>query len=104
MKKNTHPEYQDILFVDTSNGEKFVCGAALKPEDTEEFEGKSYPVYRVPISSASHPFFTGSTKLVDSEGRVDRFSKKYARKKEESLKEKDKQKEAIKPKKKSKKK
>jgi len=86
MKKEGHPDYQDILFVDSSTGTKFVCGSTLKPEGTEKFEGKEYPVYRVAISSASHPFFTGSTQFVDTEGRVDKFRKRYAKKKEESAK------------------
>lgn len=80
MKKEGHPDYQDVLFVDTSTGTKFVCGSTLKPEETEEFEGKTYPVYRVPISSASHPFFTGSKQFIDTEGRVDKFRKRYAKK------------------------
>ena len=83
MKKEGHPNYQDILFVDTATGHKFVCGSTLQPKDKELFEGKEYPVYRVPISSASHPFFTGSQQFVDSEGRVDKFKKKYIRKAEE---------------------
>ena|SRR3990167_10461418 len=83
MKKEGHPNYQDILFVDTATGHKFVCGSTLQPKDKELFEGKEYPVYRVPISSASHPFFTGSQQFVDSEGRVDKFKKKYIRKVEE---------------------
>ena len=91
MKENIHPAYQEILFVDSSNGYKFVCGSTLKPKETEEFEGKTYPVYRVPVSSASHPFFTGSKQFIDTEGRVDKFSKKYARKKSETLEEKEKQ-------------
>ncbi|OGN60083.1 MAG: 50S ribosomal protein L31 [Chlamydiae bacterium RIFCSPHIGHO2_12_FULL_27_8] len=89
MKKNTHPKYQEVLFVDTSNGYKFVCGSTLQPKDTEEFEGKTYPVYKVSISSASHPFFTGSKQFIDTEGRLDKFSKKYAKKKEEVLKAKE---------------
>lgn len=79
MKKDGHPPYQDILFVDTATGTKFVCGSTLQPKEKEVFEGKEYPVYRVPISSASHPFFTGSQQFVDSEGRVDKFRKRYAR-------------------------
>lgn len=81
MKKQGHPAYQDILFVDTATGHKFVCGSTLQPTETEEFEGKTYPVYKVAISSSSHPFFTGSQQLVDSEGRVDKFKKRYAQKK-----------------------
>jgi large subunit ribosomal protein L31 len=69
MKKQGHPPYQDVLFIDSSTGFKFVCGSTLQPKEKEMFEGKEYPVYRVPVSSASHPFFTGSKQLIDSEGR-----------------------------------
>jgi large subunit ribosomal protein L31 len=82
MKKQGHPPYQDILFVDSSTGFKFVCGSTLQPKDKEMFEGKEYPVYRVPVSSASHPFFTKSKQFIDSEGRVDKFIKRYAKKAE----------------------
>ncbi len=81
MQKDKHPEYQDVLFVDTSTGKKFICGSALKSDETEEFEGKSYPVLRLAISSDSHPFFTGTGGVVDSEGRVSRFQKRYSNKK-----------------------
>lgn len=81
MKDTGHPQYQDILFVDTATGFRFVCGSTLRPKETEEFEGKTYPVYRVPISSASHPFFTNSQQLVDSEGRVSKFKNRYQKKK-----------------------
>lgn len=90
MKKQGHPDYQDILFVDSSTGTKFVCGSTLKPKEKEMYEGKEYPVYRVAISSASHPFFTGSKQLVDAEGRVDKFRKRYAKKEEQQPKEEDK--------------
>ncbi len=80
MKKEGHPPYQDILFVDTATGHKFVCGSTLQPKETDTYEGEKYPVYKVPISSASHPFFTGSQQFVDSEGRVDKFKKRYSRK------------------------
>src|SRR5271170_6100961 len=83
MKKQGHPDYQEILFVDSSTGWKFVCGSTLKPKEKETYEGKEYPVYRVAVSSASHPFFTGSKQFVDSEGRVYKFRKRYAKKKEE---------------------
>jgi len=77
MKKKIHPKYQQVLFVDSSTGHKFVCGSTLQPESTETFQGKEYPVSRVSISSASHPFFTGSKQLLDAEGRVDKFKKRY---------------------------
>lgn len=89
MKKEGHPPYQDILFVDSSTGFRFVCGSTLRPKDKEVFEGKEYPVYRVPVSSSSHPFFTGSTSFIDSEGRVDKFVKRYAKKAEQHKEEKE---------------
>ncbi|MBS0629192.1 MAG: type B 50S ribosomal protein L31 [Verrucomicrobia bacterium] len=97
MKKEGHPDYQDILFVDSSTGTKFVCGSTLKPKEKETFQGKEYPVYRVPISSASHPFFTGSKQLVDAEGRVDKFRKRYAKKEEQQPKEEEKPAPSKKP-------
>lgn len=77
MKKNTHPEYRDILFVDSSTGHRWVCRSALETSETDTFEGKEYPLYRLSISSSSHPFFTGKTGFVDTEGRVDKFNKRY---------------------------
>lgn len=92
MKKDIHPAYQEVLFVDSSTGYKFVCGTTLKPEQTEEFEGKKYPVYHVSVSSASHPFFTGSKQFIDTEGRVDKFLKRYAKKQQQSSDEDNQQK------------
>ena len=98
MKENTHPEYRDVCFVDMSTGKKYVCGSAVKTSDTVEFEGKSYPSVKVSISSSSHPFFTGDSTLVDSEGRVNKCKKKNAKsfaaekKKKEEEKEKKKKK------------
>ncbi len=87
MKKDIHPEYQQVLFVDSSTGYKFLCGSTLQTTQTEVFEGKTYPVCYVSVSSSSHPFFTGSTKFVDSEGRVDKFLKRYAKKDKEPTSE-----------------
>ncbi len=80
MKKQGHPPYQDILFVDSSTGFEFVCGSTLQPKEKQMHQGKEYPVYRVSVSSASHPFFTKSKQFIDSEGRVDKFMKKYKKK------------------------
>lgn len=80
MKENTHPEYRDVCFVDMSSGKKYVVGSAVKTEQTTEFEGKTYPSVNVSISSSSHPFFTGDSTFVDTEGRVDKFKKRYAAK------------------------
>lgn len=81
MKKgDTHPKYQDVLFVDSSTGSRFVCGSAFQSEQREVFEGKEYPVCVVSVSAYSHPLFTGSKQLIDVEGRVDRFLNKYKKK------------------------
>ncbi len=77
MKKNVHPEYQQVLFVDSTTGRRFVIGSALQPSQKEVFEGVEYPVYHLSTSSYSHPLFTGSKQLVDAEGRVDKFKKRY---------------------------
>lgn len=77
MKKEIHPKYQDVLFIDSTTNYKFICGSTLQPKERDTFEGKEYPVYRLSTSSSSHPFFTGSKGLVDAEGRVDKFKKRY---------------------------
>lgn len=100
MKKKGHPKYQEVLFVDSSTGYRFVCGSTLVTDKKEMFEGKEYPVYYASISSASHPFFTGNKQFVDSEGRVDKFLKKYA-KTEQKLKSEE-EKKRVEPIKKSK--
>lgn len=80
MKKAIHPTYQKVLFIDSASGYRFICGTTLKPDATEKFEGVDYPVSYLSISSSSHPFFTGSKQLVDSEGRVEKFKKRFGRK------------------------
>jgi len=85
MKSDIHPEYQEVLFVDSSTGHKFVIGSALKVKAKEMYEGKEYPVCYVTTSSASHPFFTGSNALIDTEGRVDKFKKRYQKKASEGV-------------------
>jgi large subunit ribosomal protein L31 len=97
MKKDVHPTYQKVLFVDSASGHRFVCGSTLQPDAKETFEGVEYPVSYLSISSSSHPFFTGSKQLVDSEGRVEKFKKRFGRKpevaKDESSKEEKQQEE-----------
>jgi large subunit ribosomal protein L31 len=104
MKKKGHPAYQEVLFIDSSTDHKFVCGSTLQPKEKQKFEGKEYPVHLVSVSSSSHPFFTGSQKFIDTEGRVDKFTKKYAKKKEDSKKEIEKRENALKATKRTKKK
>lgn len=83
MKDKKHPPYQEVLFEDSSTGSKFIIGSTLQTKEKIKHEGKEYPLCRVAVSSASHPFFTKATQFMDSEGRVDKFTKKYQRKTEE---------------------
>jgi large subunit ribosomal protein L31 len=92
MKKKGHPSYQEVLFIDTATGYKFVCGSTLQPKEREVFEGKEYPAYKLSISSKSHPFFTGNQQFVDAEGRVDKFKNRYSNKKLEAQKAAEKEK------------
>ena len=80
MKKDIHPnDYRLVVFEDLNNGERFITRSTVKTADTIKLDdGKEYPLVKVHISSASHPFFTGQEKLVDIEGRVDRFKARQA--------------------------
>lgn len=79
MKKDIHPNYREVIFWDTSGDFKFLTRSAVKTNDTIEWtDGKKYPLVKVEISSASHPFFTGSKQqFIQKAGRVERFQKRY---------------------------
>ncbi len=80
MKKDIHPKnYRPVLFIDNSNGAEFVISSTVDTkEKAKAKDGKEYPVYRLEISSASHPFYTGNEKILDTAGRVERFKNKMA--------------------------
>ena len=77
MQKDIHPQYREVVFMDTSTGAKFLTRSTINTKETVEHEGQEYPLVKVEISSASHPFYTGKMKYVDSAGRVEKFQKKY---------------------------
>jgi large subunit ribosomal protein L31 len=77
MKKDIHPEYREVVFLDMSSGDKVLTRSTIKATETIDYEGKKYPLVKVEISSASHPFFTGKMKYGDSAGRVEKFQRKY---------------------------
>ncbi len=81
MKKNIHPEdYRAVVFSDEAAKFAFLTKSTAKTSETIKWEdGKEYPLVKVQISSASHPFFTGEEKIIDTEGRVDRFKARFAR-------------------------
>jgi large subunit ribosomal protein L31 len=75
MKKDIHPtNYRLVVFEDLNDGTKILTRSTIATEETTKWEdGNEYPVVKVHISSSSHPFYTGQEKLVDIEGRVDKF-------------------------------
>jgi large subunit ribosomal protein L31 len=78
MKAEIHPSYEPIVFRDLASGVAFLTRATITSAKTIEWEdGKTYPVYDVEISSASHPFYTGKQRIMDSAGRVERFNERF---------------------------
>ena len=85
MKKDTHPEYQEVVFQDSSSDFKFITRSTMKPTDTITMEdGKTYPLVKIEVSSASHPFYTGKNMFIDTAGRVEKFRSRYAKKEQSS--------------------
>ena len=79
MKADIHPQYNDVVFQDVTSSFSFLTRSTLSSKETIKWEDdKEYPLLKVEISSASHPFYTGKQKLVDTGGRVERFNKRYA--------------------------
>ncbi len=78
MKKDIHPHYESVVFKDISTGEMFLIPSTTKSKKTIEYtDGKKYPLVEMEITSSSHPFYTGTQKLVDTAGRIERFRKKF---------------------------
>ena len=80
MKAGIHPEYRDVVFQDMSSDFAILTRSTMGSKETIKWEdGKEYPLIKVEVSSASHPFYTGKHKVLDSGGRVDRFKKRYGK-------------------------
>ena len=77
MKAEIHPAYAPVVFRDLASGEMFLTRSTVSSDKTVTFEGAEYPVIDVEISSASHPFYTGKQRIMDSAGRVEKFNKRY---------------------------
>ena len=81
MKKDVHPNYREVVFVDISNDYRFLTRSTVKTKDTTKWEdGNEYPLYKLDTSSESHPFYTGTQKMVDTAGRVEKFRQKFGKK------------------------
>lgn len=82
MKKEIHPEYRTVLFHDLSVDKYYLIPSTLETDQTKEWEdGNTYPYCPLDVSSASHPFYTGQSKIIDTGGRVERFKKRFSKKK-----------------------
>jgi large subunit ribosomal protein L31 len=78
MKSDIHPEYRPVVFLDAAADFSFLTRSTIRTNETIEWQdGNTYPLAKVEISSASHPFFTGQMRIVDTAGRVERFERRY---------------------------
>ena len=83
MRAEIHPDYKEVVFVDTSCDFKFLTRSTMDTKGRETIkwtDGKEYPLVKIEVSSESHPFYTGKHKIMDTAGRVEKFRQRYARK------------------------
>lgn len=81
MKPEIHPDYHKVIFVDSATGSEWQSRSTATSKETREIDGEEVPVIRLEISSISHPFWTGKMRELDSDGKIDRFRKRYGVKK-----------------------
>jgi large subunit ribosomal protein L31 len=80
MKSGIHPKYREVVFQDLSSDFMILTRSTIDTKETIKWEdGKEYPLVKVEVSSASHPFYTGKHKILDAGGRVDKFKKRYSK-------------------------
>ncbi len=80
MRQNIHPDYQKVLFYDTSAKTGFLVNSTAKPSEQMQWhDGNTYPVFYLETSSASHPFYTGQQAITRSEGRIARFEQRFGK-------------------------
>ncbi len=81
MKDGIHPEFRQVVFKDVTTDFEYLTMSTIKTKETAKYkDGKEYPIVKFEVSSSSHPFYTGKHRIVDTEGRAERFKKKYAKK------------------------
>jgi large subunit ribosomal protein L31 len=80
MKADIHPEYREVVFQDVTSDFKFLTRSTISSKETVKWEdGNEYPLVKVEISSATHPFYTGQNKIMDTSGRIDKFKRRYTK-------------------------
>ena len=77
MKKDLHPDYHPVIFQDMSTGKQYITRSTAKSDRTEQVDGVDHFVISIGVTADSHPFFTGKTQFVDTEGRIDKFQKRF---------------------------
>ncbi len=77
MKPGIHPDYHKVLYVDTATGDEWISRSTLTSKETREVDGEEMPVIKLEISSHSHPFWTGTMRELDADGKIDRFRRRY---------------------------
>ncbi len=81
MKENTHPNYREVVFQDMSSDFSFVTRSTIQTKEIIVWkDGKEYPLAKIEVSSESHPFYTGTQKIMDTAGRVEKFRQKFGSK------------------------
>ena len=79
MKPDIHPDYHKVVFVDTATGDEWVSRSTMTSSETKEIDGEEMPLIRLEISSHSHPFWTGTMRELDADGKIDRFRRRYGK-------------------------
>jgi large subunit ribosomal protein L31 len=77
VKEGIHPNYHKVLFIDSATGQEWITRSTLGSSETREIDGEQVPVVRLEVSSFSHPFWTGRLREVDSDGKIDRFRRRF---------------------------
>ncbi len=77
MKQGIHPEYREVVFQDLSNDFQFVTRSTIAARDRITIDGREYPLFKLEVTSESHPFYTGKQKVLDTAGRIDKFRQKF---------------------------
>jgi len=77
MKADIHPEVREVIFQDISNGSQFKILSSVETQETIEIDGTEYPLVKIDVTSASHPFYTGQQRILDTAGRVEKFGSKF---------------------------
>ncbi len=79
MRSNIHPDYHEVVFRDSSTGDEFLTRSTATSGATVELAGRSVPLIVADVTSASHPFWTGNARVVDTQGQVQKFNQRYGK-------------------------